>query len=45
MEDGELLTGEPVNDDDDEEDDDDKSGDADMYVKPFASGFRKRKAR
>lgn len=36
MEDGELLTGEPVNDDDDEEDDDDKSGDADMYVKPFA---------
>lgn len=37
VEDGELLTGEPANDkDNDDDDDDDKSGDADMYVKPFA---------
>jgi hypothetical protein len=36
VEDGELLTGEPANDEDDDDDDDDKSGDADMYVKPFA---------
>jgi hypothetical protein len=34
-EDGELLTQEPAGDDEDD-DDDDKSGDADMYVKPFA---------
>ncbi|MZQ83151.1 hypothetical protein GQF01_13635 [Paenibacillus sp. 5J-6] len=33
--DGELLTEEPAGDDEND-DDDDKSGDADMYVKPFA---------